>query len=152
MSDDKTTLDAADRVTHACMLATGRVGQEAGAKPAGRITAAHKDLNAKGRGAWWYRMVWRSGTWEYYSDERLPMGTFLAHDRRATVQGDVWAGEIIVTHDKGSGLDSGGYLVCTPDADGKVLVEITWTKRRDGNLVFAMPDGSEIVTPNPRAR
>jgi hypothetical protein len=60
------------------------------------ITGAKKDLNCKGRGPQWYRMVWRPGSWQYVSSDRLPAGNFLASDRRASVSGEVYHGEIVV--------------------------------------------------------
>jgi hypothetical protein len=139
-----------DRVKSACDIAAGRA--EAAPDATGtRITGSKKDLNAKGRGPEWHRMVYRSGSWRYVSDERLPRGDFRASDRRATVYGEVYPGEIVAQHDRGCPLDS-AWLACGPDEDGKVLVACDFRRRRDGKLTFVLPDGSEVVTTNPRAK
>jgi len=137
-----------DRVRLACDIATGKVPADPAA-PGKQITAAYKDLSCKGRGPWWYRMVYRNGGWTYFSDERLPMGTFRASERRATVHGEVYPGEIVVNHDKGGPVDI-ACLVCGPDEEGRVLEHVEFSKRRDGNLCFVLPDGSEVVLSNPR--
>lgn len=149
MSED---VQLEDRVRIACDIAAGRTLASPGASGT-RIVAAKKDLNAKGNGPWWYRMVWRNGSWEYFSTDRLPMGTSRAHERRAAVYGEVFPGELVCSHDKGSSIDDEVNLVCFPDADDKVLVECgAVTKRRDGQLDIVLPDGSKITVPNPRKK
>lgn len=151
MSDEKN--DALpERVEAACDRAAGdKSAQDADADEAGHsVRAGHKYLNAKGRGDWWYRMVWRNGSWQYFSDEKLPTGTFLAGDRKADVHGDVFIGEIVCQHDKGGPVDA-MYLVCAPDEEGKdVLHVVEYRKRKDGQLVVTLPDGREVAVPNPR--
>lgn len=118
------------------------------------ITGAKKDLNCKGRGPQWYRMVWRPGSWQYVSSDRLPAGNFLASDRRASVSGEVYHGEIVVSHDRGSPVDA-AWLIRRPaeGGDGKWMKAIDCpTKRRDGQLVFVLPDGTKIDLPNPREK
>lgn len=139
-----------DRIAAACDIATGRTPADPSA-PGEHITGAKKDLNAKGRGPEWYRMVYRGGSWRYVSDERLPSGTYLASDRRATVRGEVYPGEIVAQHDRGQPVDL-MYLVCRPDDQGTRLVDCAFRRRRDGDLAVTLPDGSEIVLPDPRRR
>lgn len=133
----------------ACDIAAGRVQADPAAIGAS-IIGAKKDLNCKGRGPQWYRMVWRAGTWQYVSDERLPAGSFRASERRAEVHGEVFPGEIVVGHDRGGPVDSA--WLARERVDGKALVTITFAKRRDGNLAFTLPDGSIVVLSNPRAK
>lgn len=136
-----------DSVRKACDIATGKT--PADPSETGRsIFGAKKDLNSKGRGEHWYRMVYRSGGWEYVSDDRLPSGSFLASDRRCDASGDVYAGEIVIQHDRGGPVDV-AYLVISPD---EKMRKINFVKQRDGQLRFELPDGSEIILPNPRAK
>lgn len=139
-----------DRFTLACAIARGETAAEADATGTS-IRAGHKDLNCKGKGPCWYRMVWRNGQWQYFSDERLPSGTFLASDRRATVRGDVFLGEIVCEHDKGGPVDT-MYLVVIPSPGdaASILEACEFRKRRDGSLTVVLPDDTEIVVPNPR--
>lgn len=138
--------EISDCVQTACAIATGGPSDPNAAELS--IRAAHKDLNGKGRGPWWYRMVYRAGAWTYFSNERLPMGTFLASDRRATVRGDVFVGELVCSHDKSGPVDA-LYLVV--GGEDKILA-VEWKKRRDGQLTITLPNGQEVVRPNPRSR
>jgi hypothetical protein len=133
----------------ACDVATGRVLADP-TTIGTSIVGAKKDLNSKGRGEHWYRMVHRHG-WRYVSDDRLPSASFRAAERRCEVYGDVYPGEIVVSHDRGQSIDC-AWLVRAPDSAGKVLVRIEFSSRRDGNLVFTLPDASEVVLSNPRSR
>lgn len=148
--DAPTTPAISARVQAACDVAAGRT-QADDAATGTRITGAKKDLNAKGRGPQWYCMVYRNRSWQYVSTDRLPSGTFLAADRRAEVYGEVYPGEIVVQHDRGSAVDA-AWLVAAPNAEGKCLTKITFTKRRSGDLAFTLPDGSEVVLSDPRAK
>lgn len=143
------TTTISQRVQSACDIAAGRAEADQAATGAA-IVGAKKDLNSKGRGPEWYRMVYRGG-WQYVSDERLPSGRFLAADRRASVHGDVYSGEIVVGHDRGSPVDV-ARLVASPNAEGKVLVPCEFVRRRDGQLGVTLPDGSLVVLPDPRKR
>lgn len=135
------------RIQVACDIATGRIPADP-ADAGKKVIGAKKDLNCKGRGPQWYRMVYRNA-WQYVSSDRLPSGNFLAADRRATVYGIVYPGEIVVSHDRGKPVDC-AWLVCPPDAYGKVMVDIGCpAKRRDGQLYFTLPDGSVVVLPDP---
>lgn len=137
-------------VARACEVAAGlpRLPEE---EKLYRIRGAEKDLNAKGRGPWWYRLVWRDGAWEYVSQDRLPTGTYLARDRRATVYGNVMLGEIVVQHDRGGPIDA-AYLVAPSEAseDGKTILRKIELKRFRGQLIITLPDGRGLELPDPR--
>jgi len=150
MSDEQTT-EVPENVARAVAIAAGEIPADPDAK-ALRARGGVKDYNAKGnRRAHWYRMVWRSGAWEYVSQERLPSGNYLAHERQATVRGDVYPGEILVTHDHGAGLDKGALLV-TLGSDGKIaFVDLDTANTRAG-LEITLPNGAIVKTPNPRGR
>ena len=136
------------RIQTACDIATGKA--QADPTESGKeITGAKKDLNGKGRGPQWYRMVHRNGDWRYVSSDRLPSGSFRASERRASVSGEVFTGESVVQHDRGQPVDA-AWIICQPDAEGKVMVLCEFSRRRDGNLGITLPDGSELVLPNPR--
>lgn len=134
-------------VQNACDVAAGRVSEnedDSGTK----VIGACKDLNVKGNGPHWYRMVYRKARWRYVSDERLPQGSFRAAERRAKVYGEVFPGEITVDHDYGGQVDD-ACLVIAPNPDG-CLLEIKFSRNRKGELVFILPDGSKVVLPDPR--
>lgn len=141
---------APDPIQVACDIAAGRASADPDAEGA-RIRGAHKDLNAKGRGPEWYRMVYRGGSWQYVSDERLPSGTYRASDRRATVYGEVYPGEILADHDRGKPVDQ-IWLAHARDAEGDALTECEFRRRRDGDLAITLPDGSEVVLSDPRRK
>lgn len=138
-----------ERVRRACDIAAGRAAADPAA-PGKTICGAKKDLNCKGEGPEWYLMVWR-GAWRYVSDGHLPRGTYLAADRRAATYGKVYPGEIVACHDRGGPLKT-PRLICEPNEDGKVMVKCDFVKRRDGSLAFTLPDGSEVVLPDPRSK
>lgn len=133
----------------ACDIATGKRQPDPSEAPY-NVVGAKKDLNCNGRGPEWYRMVWRNGDWQYVSNDRLPRGSFRAADRRASVRGDVYTGEIVAKHDRGSPVSEIHLVSAEPDAEGLRFVECAFTKRRDGNLGIILPDGSVLTLPNPR--
>ena len=147
MTDATPSIDP--RILAACDIAAGRTPADEAAEGA-RVTGARKDLNAKGNGAHWYRMVWRGGEWVYVSPDRLPAGTFLASDRRAVVYGVVYPGEITIDHDYGAPVDAAG--LAHEEVDGEPLSVIEFTRRRGGKLAFTLVDGSVVVLPDPRAK
>jgi hypothetical protein len=113
------------------------------------IRAAYKDYNARGRcREHWFRLVWRDGAWRYLGDRRLASGTFYAADRHDTVMAEVWPGELIVQHDRGGPIDA-AYLVF--EGDGRSLVACDLGRTRDGQLRVTLPDGRQVVRPNPRS-
>lgn len=142
-------------VQNACDIASGKAPAPADDEGM-RIVGAKKDYNSRGRcREHWFRMVLRDGTWRYVSTDRLPNENFRAADRNADVRGDVYHGEITITHDRGAGVDSVGNLeVRGPDgkrlADDSTDVAVAVT--RDGKLKLTLPDGSIVVAPNPRGK
>ena len=143
---EKAQIDTDASLAAACAIAARRTlpGEELGKK----IIGAQKDLNSKGKGEHWYRMVYRGGGWRYVSDSMLPAGAYLAADRRAKVYGEVYPGEIVVGHDRGEPIDV-AYLVVDRGA-AKWLREIEFSRLRSGRLRFALPDGSAVDLPDPR--
>ena len=140
-----------DHVAIACAIATGAAIADPDA--AGfRIRGGYKNLNARGNGPWWYRMVYRGGSWTYFSDERLPMGTFRASDRCASVYGTVYAGELLAQHDKGGKVDGVQLVRADPadPADPYSLEGVEFSRGQDGSLSLTLPDGGKIVVPDPR--
>ena len=136
------------RLTLACDIAIGIAVPDPD-ETGTRIQAAHKYLNAKGKGPWWYRMVYRNDSWEYFSEDRLPAGVFLASDRRATVYGDVFIGELVCQHDRGSKVDVIS-LIAADVAGGIDLLDVPFCTSRNGQLVLTLPDGRKMTVPNPR--
>lgn len=114
------------------------------------ITAGKKDLNARGRGPHWYRMVYRKGRWIYVSPDRLPSGNFRASERRCAVYGEVYLGEIVACHDIGGPIDL-AWLVVTEDPE-TCLWQISFSRLRDGQLDFTLPNGMVVTTKDPRQR
>jgi len=118
------------------------------------IRAAVRDQNAKGNGPEWYRMAWRPGasSWSYFGDERMPaFNAYNASTRRVTITGPLPPGTLLVQHHRGRPVDS-VYLVVGP-GEGEVrarVEELEWRKRADGNLAITLPDGTELLRPDPR--
>lgn len=139
-------------VQSACEIATGRVEGEPNAK-AVRVVGAKKDLNCKGRGPQWYRLVLRNGEWQYVSSDRLPSGSFRAAERRAQVHGDAYHGELTITHDRGADVDDTAYLIVVDPSveDGWYMVDCPVARTRAG-LEITLPDGTIIRAANPRKR
>lgn len=141
-------LSLAERV--ACEIASGvRTGDPSATAIV--ITAAKKDLNAKGNGSEWYRMVYRGGAWVYFAAGRLPRGTYLASDRRASVAGDVYEGEIVCRHHRGDQVDAVWLVVDGPRKGGErgFLASLEFTRGRDGLRVI-LPTGAHVTLPDPR--
>lgn len=161
MSETTTTSDVTPPVSEptppesvriACAIATGEARDPAAnAIP---VRAAYRNLNSKGNGAEWYRMVYRNGQFTYFSDGRMPTGKFLASERRVTLLGDVYAGEIVVEHDRGGPVND-VMLVCDPftdsDGDARKFVSLKWSKQRNG-IRAILPTGASITVPNPRSK
>jgi len=142
------------RTVRACAIARGE--QDAPEEPLGRLCVGNKDVNARGSvHGWWYAMRWNGSTWEYPSDDRLPTGMFLASDRRASIYADVYEGDVFVTHNRGGGIDSEGWVIRVPNTEkgeDKAQKTVTLVKRlRSGLLRIELPDGTSIERPNPRA-
>jgi hypothetical protein len=137
--------DAAADAANPSDYAAGRAAIPDDAEPQ-QIRVASKDYNARGRcREHWYRVALRGGEWVYFEGS-LPVGNYLAADRRATLHGDVYVGELIAQHDRGGPIDV-VYLVTGGD---DVIQILEWRKRRDGQLAITLPDGTEVLAPNPR--
>lgn len=148
MEVNKVNPTIAVSLSEACDIATGKMVIDPNAEGA-KIVGAKKDLNGKGNGPYWFRMVWRDKSWQYVSEERLPNGNFLASDRRAIVYGQAYHGEIVVSHDRGKPVDIAWII----DLDKKddVKHEIPFVKTRDRHLLFTLPNGEKIKLPDPRS-
>lgn len=133
----------------ACDIASGAVPTPRDAT-AIELTAAHRDLNCKGNGTEWYRMVWRDGSWQYFSGRRMPARGFRASERRVTLTGSAYEGEILCAHDRGGPVDVVRLVVCDPTGKTK-HIPLEWTKCRDG-LRIILPTGAHITLPNPRSK
>lgn len=96
----------------------------------------------------WFRMVWRNGKWQYFTGYLKPIGLRSA-TRHQELYGDVWVGEILAEHPRGGEVIA-VYLVVSEGTDG--LVSLDFYRRRDGNLSVKLPDGSNLVLPDPRGR
>lgn len=119
-----------------------------------KVTAASKDYNARGKCRHhWFRMLWAGGSWQYFADERLPSGTYLAADRGATVYGDVETGDVLVQHDRGGKVDIVYVVVDLPDGQNRKYACMRLPfRRRAGKLLVSMPfEDAERVYPDPRA-
>lgn len=128
----------------ACLVASGKEPADPSAE-AKKVKGAHKDYSARGsRREHWYRMVLRNGTWEYVSTERLAAGNFRASERHDTVYGEMFEGELAITHDHGAGVDATAHLL----AGGK-FIDCDVKKTRAG-LKITLPDGSVVTAANPR--
>lgn len=114
------------------------------------VTAASRDISCRGRVRHeWFRMVYRSGSWEYFASERAPAGRMRAADRYWSTTGVVADGEYICQHDRGRPVDR----VFVVDEVARKLVELQFERAiRDGArvLVVRERDGREIVLPDPR--
>lgn len=139
----------------ACDIATGAAKDPTA--NAIRTKAAWRDLNAKGNGGETYRRALSpGGAWRFVSSERLPRGTFLASDRRCTVRGDVFVGDLIADYDRSL---SKGASQGEAKHDGKIgLVigaadkgaEIEWmdvTRQKDGTWRVILPTGAHLTIP-----
>ena len=92
----------------------------------------------------WFRLVWRSNYWIYITECLEPIGVGTSR-RLQSKEGDVWAGELVCTHDAGKPVDSIGLVVAT-DED---LISLKWNRHCDGHFSINLPDGSSVVLPKP---
>ena len=149
----------APKTLAACRLALGEVPPDADAEP-GSIRSAWRDLSARGSGPEAYRRVLRGGaeSWGWLGAERLPRTASSARDRRASVYGDVYLGDVVATfsrrieHGRSAGkatLDD-FRIYCGHDEAGKpILVECAAKKRRDGRFALVLPNGSALIVGSP---
>lgn len=153
MTDPHTTPDPLRlEIQIACDIATGTIPTDPGAV-ARSVRAAHRDANARGRiRSEWYRLVYRSGSWQYFAFERMPALGEGASNRHVTLHGDVYAGELLAQHDRG-GPVTAVYLVHdrVVDEDGNTMTirRCDHTRTRDG-LLITLPTGAHVTLPDPR--
>lgn len=136
----------------ACLIAAGEVRDPSA--PAISVVAAKRDLNSRGNGSEWHRMVYRDGTFTYFADGRMPTARYLASERRVTLRGDAYVGEIAVQHDRGGPVNAVWLVVGehhNPAGERKLIIPLAWSKQRDGIRVI-LPTGTHITVPNPRSR
>lgn len=135
----------------ACDLAADRIKADINATGF-RIRGAAKDYNARGsRREHWFRMVLRNGSWEYVSSDYLPKANYLASDRCATVYGEVYPGELVVSHDLGAQVDQMWIVEAHPEESTKPLKKVEFSKTRAG-LKVVLPDGTELTVSDPRKK
>jgi hypothetical protein len=151
VATETTVLSEAIRI--ACDLATGAVSDPtAGAI---RTRAAWRHLNAKGNGNETYRRALSpGGQWRFVSGERLPRGTYLAGDRKASIRGDVFMGDLVADYDRalshgksrGEAAHDGKIGLVTGPADNGA--EIWWMdaiRQKDGTIRVILPTGAHLT-------
>lgn len=136
----------------ACLIAAGEVRDPSAT--AISVVAAKRELNSRGNGSEWHRMVYRNGSFTYFANGRMPTARYLASERKVTLHGDAYAGEILVQHDRGGPVDAVWLVVGehhNPTGERKLLVALDWSKQRDG-IRAILPTGTHVTVPNPRSR
>lgn len=145
-------------VLDACLIAVGERGTDEQAA-SHRCWAAKRDVNARGNGGESYRRVLRAGAeaWEWLSIGRLPRGTFLASDRRYTITGDGYRGDLLAAYSRGlrGGRSEGRAtldeirLVVGAHSGERVSVACRHTRRRDGRYDVILPSGHSLTVASP---
>ncbi len=94
----------------------------------------------------------QGATWEWVSEEKLPRGMFLASERRATVRGDAYQGDLIAQFAReiwrGEVRPAKLTSVWIVEGGDEPLTKCEHTKRRDGKIAVRLPNGSEIIVPS----
>lgn len=139
----------------ACDIATGAAVDPTAT--AISTKGAWRDLNARQNGSEHYRRALTpGGTWRFVSSERLPRAMYLAHERRVTLRGDVYVGDLVADFDRGI---SHGRSTGEAKHDGKVgLVtgpadkgaEIWWmdvVRQKNGTWRVILPTGAHLTIP-----
>lgn len=146
-------------VKDACMIAVGESPADERSTPH-RCWAAKRGLNCKGNGGESYRRVLRAGTksWEFLSSERLPRGTYLAADRKASVYGEGFRGDLLASYSRslrgGKSQQSKATLDEVRIVVGKhsgewLSVPCVATRRRDGRYDIILPSGQSLTVASP---
>lgn len=144
----------------ACDIATGAAADAtAVAIP---LRGAWRDVNAKGNGDEHYRRALSpGGSWRFVAAERLPRGMFVAADRKASIRGDVYVGDLLADYDRPL---RGGRSQGEATHDGKIgLViaaaskgaEIEWldvARQKDGSWRVILPTGAHLSFSSPAWR
>lgn len=164
MTDTIQTIDTpapSEAVRLACDLATGTLMDPTAS--AIRARGAWRDLNAKGNGTESYRRALSpGGAWRFVSRDRLPRGTFRAADRKATVYGDVYAGDLLADFDRSlrGGRSTGEAqhdgkigLVIGHDANGELAIRwLDCARQKDGTVRVILPTGAHLTIASPEWR
>lgn len=135
-------------IQKACDIAAGRIQPDPADKGL-TVAMCARDLNCRLVGDEWYRMRWDGNKWEYVT--RFPPLSKKASDRHVLVNGTVFFGDVLLQHQKGGGVTQ-ILLVTTLEDGSPSLFHCPHAARRDGNVAFDLPDGTELVRPNPRTR
>lgn len=151
---DEPAVTEQDRI--ACDIATGAAADPAAVAISTR--GAWRDVNAKGNGSETYRRALSpGGAWRFVSSERLPRGTFLASDRKATVHGDVYVGDLVADYDRSlrAGKSQGDAthdgkigIVLAPADKGAEILWMDAIRQKDGTWRVILPTGAHLtITP-----
>lgn len=151
----ESTLDEATRI--ACDLATSEAVDATAAAIA--IRGSWRDLNAKGNGSESYRRAMSPGRpWRFVASSRLPSKTFLASDRRTTIRGDVFPGDLLADYERrlhaGQSTSEAVHdgqigLVVGPSDDGADIVWMDAVRQKDGTLRVILPTGAHLTVATP---
>ncbi|MDE3097244.1 MAG: hypothetical protein KGK07_14745 [Chloroflexota bacterium] len=150
-----TTIDPA--VAAACAIARGEQ-QPDPAESAISIRGAWRDLNARGRGDESYRRRLPAGAkgWAWVSDDRLPRAGIRASERRCSVSGEVFGGDLIAEFsrsiDSRVGAVSVDSFALVVAGHAKLLHICEYKRRRDGQYAVTLPDGGDITVASPEWR
>lgn len=137
----------------ACDVATGDAADPTAVAIGTR--GAWRDVNAKGNGSETYRRALSpGGAWRFVSSARLPRGTFLASDRKATVHGDVYVGDLVADYDRslrggrsqGEATHDGKIgLVVAPADKGAEILWMDAVRQKDGTWRVVLPTGAHLT-------
>jgi hypothetical protein len=149
------TAAPSELVRIACDIATGAAQDPTAV--AIRVRGAWRDLNAKGNGTETYRRALSpGGSWRFVSATRLPRGTFLAADRKASVRGDVYVGDLLADYDRslrgGSSQGEAAHdgkvgLVIGPSSKGAEIEWMDVVRQKDGTWRVILPTGAHLTIP-----
>jgi hypothetical protein len=152
---ETTTEPVTELVRIACDIATGAAKDDTAVAIRGR--AAWRDLNAKGNGRETYRRALSpGGSWRFMSSERLPRGTFLASDRKASVRGDVYVGDLVADFERSLSrgasqgeAEHGGKvgLVTGPRDKGAKIWWMDAVCQKNGSWRVILPTGAHLTIP-----
>lgn len=161
LSNTEDTAVPSEGVRMACDLATGAAKDPTA--NAISTKGAWRDLNAKGNGDETYRRALSpGGVWRFVSRERLPPGTFLAGDRKASVRGDVYPGDLVADYERSlrggrsqgeANHDGKVGLVIGPHPEGGAKIEwMDVTRQKDGSWRVILPTGAHLTFASPAWR
>jgi len=127
-----------------------------------RTKAAWRDLSARGSGTESYRRRLPAGTsvWTWVSSDRLPRGTYVASDRRSSVFGESYPGDLLAEFERGQSRGEAKitrFLLvhetgACDDRPTHIVTPCDHARRSDGVYCVTLPDGSELLVTDPRWR